>query len=322
MSNLDIAEKRIPQDGRVEMNIDGKDLDLRISILPTVYGEKAVLRLLGRSDTLLSKSQLGFTEKNIQLFNKLIKRPNGIILVTGPTGSGKTTTLYAALRELNKTSSNIITVEDPVEYRIDGINQVQVNNKAGLTFAGGLRSILRQDPDIIMVGEIRDSETAQIAVRAAITGHLVLSTLHTNDSASTISRLIDMGVEPYMVASSVIGVVAQRLVKKICPNCRKEYEPELEERNLLKLEKGQHVYKGEGCSYCNYTGYKGRISIHEIMQVNSEIRELIDKKAGIDSIREMSYKEGTTSLRDNCVKLVTEGITTVDELMRVTYSIE
>ena len=237
MGKMDIAEKRLPQDGRMEMTVDGKELDLRLSVLPTVYGEKVVLRLLGRSDMMLTKSQLGFSTINIALFDKIIKNPNGIILVTGPTGSGKTTTLYAVLRELNKMSTNIITVEDPVEYRLEGINQVQVNNKAGLTFANGLRSILRQDPDIIMIGEIRDGETAQIAVRAAITGHLVLSTIHTNDSATTISRLVDMGVEPFLVSSSVVGIISQRLVRKICGHCKKSYKPDFNEMSLLKLKR-------------------------------------------------------------------------------------
>jgi type IV pilus assembly protein PilB len=322
MGRMDIAEKRIPQDGRVETTIDGKDVDLRLSILPTVYGEKVVIRLLGRNDLMLSKSQLGFNEKNIELFDKIIKSPNGIILVTGPTGSGKTTTLYAVLRELNKINKNIITVEDPVEYRLEGINQVQVNNKAGLTFANGLKSILRQDPDIIMIGEIRDAETAQIAVRAAITGHLVLSTIHTNDSASTISRLVDMGIEPYLVSSSVVGIVAQRLVRKICPNCRFAYMPDQYEMKLLSLKSQQPIYKGKGCSSCNNTGYKGRTSIHEVMVVNREIRELIECRASIDQLRSLSMGFGTTTLKENCISLVLEGTTTVEELIKATYSLE
>lgn len=319
---MDIAEKRLPQDGRVEMNIDGKDIDLRLSVLPTVYGEKIVIRLLGRSDLLLSKAQLGFTPENSEMFEKIIKSPNGIILVTGPTGSGKTTTLYAVLREMNKISRNVITVEDPVEYRLEGINQVQVNVKAGLTFANGLRSILRQDPDIIMIGEIRDVETAQIAVRAAITGHVVLSTIHTNDSASTVSRLLDMGIEPYLVSSSVVGIVSQRLVRKVCKNCRKAYKPDHAEMMLLKIRDQAPIYKGIGCSACNNTGYKGRTSIHEIMLVNSQIRELIDKRANIDHLRSVSLKQGTTTLRDNCIKLVLNGTTSMEELLKVTYSLE
>jgi len=242
--------------------------------------------------------------------------------VTGPTGSGKTTTLYAVLKELNKVQSNIITVEDPVEYRLEGINQVQVNTKAGLTFATGLRSILRQDPDIIMIGEIRDAETAQIAVRAAITGHLVLSTIHTNDSASTISRLVDMGIEPFLVSSSVVGVVAQRLVRKICVNCKTPYKPEHSELMMLRLRDSQTIYKGTGCSYCNNTGYRGRTAIHEIMPINKDLRELIDRKATADQLRHMSGKMGTTSLRDSCIKLVLNGITTIEELIRMTYSMD
>lgn len=322
MGRMDIAEKRVPQDGRMEMTVDGKDIDLRLSVLPTVYGEKVVLRLLGRSDMMLTKSQLGFSNVNIALFDKIIKSPNGIILVTGPTGSGKTTTLYAVLRELNKITSNIITVEDPVEYRLEGINQVQVNNKAGLTFANGLRSILRQDPDIIMIGEIRDAETAQIAVRAAITGHLVLSTIHTNDSASTISRLIDMGVEPYLVSSSVVGIIAQRLVRKICGHCKKSYKPDFNEMSILKLRESQPLFKGTGCSACGNTGYKGRTAIHEVMLVGKDIRELIDRHGTIDQMRLMASKAGTMTLRDSCTRLVLEGKTTVEELLRITYSLD
>ena len=322
LGRMDIAEKRLPQDGRVEMHVDNKDVDLRISILPTVYGEKIVIRLLDRSSTILTKSQLGFSEENIKMFDKIIRSPNGIILVTGPTGSGKTTTLYAVLQELNKVSRNIITVEDPVEYRLDGVNQVQVNVKAGLTFANGLRSILRQDPDIIMIGEIRDSETAEIAVRAAITGHLVLSTMHTNDSASTVSRLVDMGIEPYLVSSSVVGVVAQRLVKKICINCKQEYKPTHSERDLLHLADGDILSRGAGCSICGNTGYRGRTAIHEVMLVTREIRELIDHRASIDELRTAAAKYGTITLRDSCSRLVRKGITTSDEMLKVTYSLE
>ncbi len=322
IGKMDIAEKRIPQDGRVELQVDNKDVDLRISVLPTVYGEKIVIRLLDRSSTIMTKTQLGFSETNIRMFDKLIQSPNGIILVTGPTGSGKTTTLYAVLQELNKINRNIITVEDPVEYRLDGVNQVSVNVKAGLTFANGLRSILRQDPDIIMIGEIRDAETAEISVRAAITGHLVLSTMHTNDSASTVSRLVDMGIEPYLVSSSVVGVVAQRLVKKICSNCKVEYEPLSSEKDLLNKPDLDVLYKGEGCSLCNNTGYRGRTAIHEVMLMTREIREMVDRRASIDAIRAASAKYGTITLRDSCSQLVWEGITTTDEMLKVTYSIE
>lgn len=322
MGGMDIAEKRLPQDGRVETSVDGKAIDLRLSILPTVYGEKVVIRLLGRSDMLLPRSQLGFTPENMSLFEKILKNPNGIILVSGPTGSGKTTTLYAVLKELNKPSRNLITIEDPVEYKLEGVNQVQVNNKAGLTFGKGLRSILRQDPDIIMIGEIRDVETAQISVRAAITGHLVLSTIHTNDSVSTISRLLDMGIEPYLVSSSVVGVVAQRLVRRVCQNCKVAYEPNKSEMKILNLKEKCQLYRGNGCINCNNTGYFGRTAIHEIMVINREMRELIDNRAGIDMMRSTARQYGTTSLKKNCINLVLNGTTTVDELVKATYTIE
>ncbi len=322
IGRMDIAEKRIPQDGRVEMNIDGKDVDLRLSVLPTVYGEKVVIRILGRSDIMLSRSQLGFSPENGERFDRIIKSPNGIILVTGPTGSGKTTTLYAVLKELDKIDRNIITVEDPVEYKLDGVNQVQVNVKAGLTFANGLRSILRQDPDIVMIGEIRDEETAEIAVRAAITGHLVLSTIHTNDSASTITRLIDMGIEPYLVSSSLTGIVSQRLVRKICKSCKTSYKPDISELSLLKQRESRSLFKGAGCSACNNTGYLGRTAIHEVMPIGKDMRELIDRRANIDQIRHLASKTGTISLRESCVQLVLNGVTTVEELTRMTYSLD
>ncbi len=323
ISKMDIAEKRLPQDGRAEMRIENREIDLRISVLPTVYGEKIVMRLLDRNSFLFTKQQLGFTEQNLKAFDRIIQSPNGIILVTGPTGSGKTTTLYAVLRELNQTNKNIITVEDPVEYQMDGVNQVQVNTKAGLTFANGLRSILRQDPDIIMIGEIRDNKTAQIAVRAAITGHLVLSTLHTNDTASSIVRLINMRVEPYLVSSSVVGITAQRLVKKICENCKIGYIADELEKKVLQVEDISEVtiYKGKGCNSCNNTGYKGRIAIHEILPITKEIRFLIDKGSSIDSIKEEAKKQNLVSLRENCIELVKEGITTIEELLQATYSI-
>ncbi len=323
ISKMDIAEKRLPQDGRVEMRIEDQEIDLRISVLPTVYGEKIVMRLLDRNSFLFTKQQLGFTEQNLKAFDRIIQSPNGIILVTGPTGSGKTTTLYAVLRELNQTNKNIITVEDPVEYQMYGVNQVQVNTKAGLTFANGLRSILRQDPDIIMIGEIRDNETAQIAVRTAITGHLVLSTLHTNDTASSIVRLINMRVEPYLVSSSVVGITAQRLVKKICENCKIGYIADELEKKVLQVEDISEVtiYKGKGCNSCNNTGYKGRIAIHEILPITKEIRFLIDKGSSIDSIKEEAKKQNLVSLRENCIELVKEGITTIEELLQATYSI-
>lgn len=324
MSGMNIAERRLPQDGRVETDIDGRKVDLRLSLLPTVNGEKMVIRILGGQGVMLTKNQLGLNSCNAELFDRIIKSPNGIILVSGPTGSGKTTTLYTILNEFNKPGINIITIEDPVEYRIAGINQVQVNTKAGLTFASGLRSILRQDPDIIMVGEIRDSETAQIAVRAAITGHLVLSTIHTNDAPSTVIRLVDMGIEPYLVASSVVGVVAQRLVRNICPRCREEYKPNPSElANLcpdLKNEE-MHFYRGRGCDYCSGTGYRGRTAIHEIMAVDKTVREMIGKGASTDEIRDYAVKSGMQTLRQSCELLVADGVTTIEELLKITYNI-
>ncbi|WP_425448623.1 GspE/PulE family protein [Dethiothermospora halolimnae] len=322
MGKMDIAEKRIPQDGRVETSIDGRDVDLRISILPTVYGEKIVIRLLDRGNFLLSKDQLGFTKGNLDRFDKIVKNPNGIILVTGPTGSGKTTTLYTVLRELNEINKNIITVEDPVEYRLDGINQVQVNNKAGLTFANGLRSILRQDPDIVMIGEIRDVETAQIAVRASITGHLVISTMHTNSAPATISRLMDMGIDSYLITSSVVGVVAQRLVRKICEECKVSYTPDVNEKRILGIEEDVTLYKGQGCNKCYNTGYKGRIAIHEIMPLTSGIREVIDANSSIDQLKNKVLLEGMITLKENCKELVLQGTTTVEELLKVAYTME
>ena len=322
MGKMDISEKRIPQDGRVEMVIDGRDIDMRIAIMPTVYGEKVVIRLLDRSSVLLSKRELGFSEENMATFDRIIKHPYGIVLVTGPTGSGKTTTLYTALQELNKVDKNIITVEDPVEYRLTGINQSQVNVKAGLTFASGLRSILRQDPDIIMIGEIRDVETAQIAVRAAITGHLVLSTVHTNDTVSTISRLKDMEIPHYLISSSVVGIMAQRLVKRICNSCKKAYQPGAKERELLGMENGDPLYRGEGCNACNHTGYKGRIAIHEILPMTDSIKNMIDENRTVDHIKQKALEQGMITLRQSCSQLVREGITTIDELIRMTYSLD
>ncbi len=322
IGKMDIAEKRLPQDGRIEMMVEGNEIDMRISVLPTVFGEKVVIRLLDRSSFVLSKTQLGFTEENMKVFEKIIKNPYGIILVTGPTGSGKTTTLYAALKELNEVNRNIVTVEDPVEYRLSGINQVQVNNKAGLDFASGLRSILRQDPDVIMIGEIRDPETAQIAVRASITGHLVLSTMHTNDTASTVTRLVDMGIEPYLVSSSVVGIIAQRLIKKVCESCKYTYMANPADKALLDLVEDTPLYKGKGCNSCSYTGYYGRQAVQEILPVNESIRRLIDDRVSIDTIRKTAFTQGMTSLRENCKQLVLEGVTTIDELIRIAYGLE
>ncbi len=321
MGYMDIGENRVPQDGRVEMDYDDRAIDLRISVMPTIYGEKAVIRLLDRSNKLLTMTELGITEYNLKRYEKVIKVPNGIVLVTGPTGSGKSTTLYATLMEINDPKKNIITVEDPVEYRIRGINQTQVNNKAGLTFANSLRAILRQDPDTIMIGEIRDKETAQIAVRAAITGHLVLSTLHTNDTASSIARLINMGVEPYLIASSVKGLVAQRLVKKICANCKVDYEITEHEAKLIGVG-WIKLHKGEGCNLCNHTGYRGRTAIYEVMPITSTIRAMIDSNTSIDVIKEQAIKEGLTTLYQSCLDLVLNGMTTIDELLKLTSGVD
>ena len=322
IAGLNIAEKRQPQDGRVQMEIDGRNIDLRISILPTVHGEKTVIRLLDSANALLTKEELGFTETNLRLFNNILDIPNGIILVTGPTGSGKSTTLYSILNDFNKIDTNIVTVEDPVEYKLDGVNQVQVNTKAKLTFANGLRSILRQDPDIIMIGEIRDAETAEIAVRAAITGHIVLSTIHTNDAPSTIMRLADMGIKPFLITTSVKGIVAQRLARTICSNCKKAHTITEEEKEILKIDENITLYKGEGCQKCYNTGYKGRTAVNEIMKVTGTIRNLVDKDATTDEIRQAALEEGMVSLRDNCRELVIKGVTTVEEMLRVAYTID
>ena len=319
MGKMDIAEKRIPQDGRVGIKLEDRRIDLRLSTLPTTYGEKIVIRILDRENVFIHKSQLGFTPTNIERLNKIIRYPYGIILVTGPTGSGKTSTLYTILSELNKVNRNIITVEDPIEFKISGLNQVQVNPKANLTFASGLRAILRQDPDIIMIGEIRDAETVEIAVRAAITGHLVLSTIHTNDTASTVVRLIDMGIEPYLISSSVVGIIAQRLVKKICLDCKEEYYPTEDERKLLGIDESVLLYTGRGCPTCNNTGYKGRSAIAEIMQINSEIKALIDQGKNTAEIKRAAKAQGMIDLQENCRELVLNGVTTIDEYIRNTY---
>jgi type IV pilus assembly protein PilB len=322
MGGMNIAEKRIPQDGRIELKIDDTVVDLRISVLPTVYGEKIVMRLLDRGNFLKSKKELGFTPGNMELFDTILNSPNGVILVTGPTGSGKTTTLYAALNELNKMNRNIITVEDPVEYKIEGINQVQVNTKAGLLFSTGLRSILRQDPDIIMVGEIRDEETAEIAVRAAITGHLVISTIHTNDAPSTIMRLQDMGIKPFLISASVRGIVAQRLVKRVCANCRTEYEANDIEKSLLEVEGNLTLQRGRGCPKCYNTGYSGRIAIHEILKVDKAVREAIQSGKNIDEITRAAEKGGMKTLKDNCRELVLSGVTTTEEYSQIVYKLD
>lgn len=324
MGQMDIAERRLPQDGRTGYKYSSREFDMRISSLPTVYGEKIVIRLQDKSGFLKDKSQLGFDESDLLKYNKIISSPHGIILVAGPTGSGKTTTLYTILKELNTGERNIITVEDPVESTMYGVNQVEVNVKAGLTFASALRSILRQDPDIIMIGEIRDSETAEIAVRSAITGHLVLSTIHTNDAPSAITRLIDMGIESFLVSSSIVGIISQRLIRRICPSCREEYVPGSEEIIALEMENSTafKLYKGKGCSMCSNKGYLGRTGIYEILLVNREIKNLVLSNTSSDAIKDAAVKYGMKTLKDSCREKVLAGETTVEEFLRVTYSID
>lgn len=321
MSDLDIAERRLPQDGRIQVNVTGRKINIRVSILPAVTGENAVLRILDPSSILLKLDSLGFSPDILPNFLSLIKKPNGIILVTGPTGSGKSTTLYTTLNLLNSTEKKIMTIEDPVEYRLKGISQVQAKPKIGLTFAAGLRSFLRQDPDIMLVGEIRDRETAEIAVQAALTGHIVLSTLHTNDAPSSVIRLIDMGIEPFLISSSVIGVIAQRLIRKICPKCKKEIKITSDMKKILdEYEISSNeitLYKGEGCPSCKDTGYKGRVAIFELMIITENIRDLITQNVSTGKIREAAVKEGMCLLKIDGIKKVCEGITTIDEVLRV-----
>ncbi|MBU1863527.1 MAG: Flp pilus assembly complex ATPase component TadA [Candidatus Omnitrophica bacterium] len=324
MAKLDIAEKRLPQDGRIKLQIQNRDVDVRVSTLPALYGESIVLRLLDREQLLLTMEAIGFSEDDEKTFTNLINVPNGIILVTGPTGSGKTTTLYASLHAINKPNRKIITVEDPVEYQLSGINQVHVKPAIGLTFSSGLRSILRQAPNVIMIGEIRDLETANIAIEASLTGHLVFSTLHTNDAASTITRLIDMGVKAYLVASAVQAILAQRLVKKICSYCKEPVKPKSDLLELLGIsaEKAKHAtfYQGRGCKECSQTGYLGRIAIFELLVLNDEICELIYKKVSSNIIRERARQCGMRTLREDAVAKVFQGLTTVVEVIRVTQS--
>ena len=322
LGGMNIAEKRIPQDGRITTEINNELVDMRVSILPTVTGEKTVIRILAKNDANLNRKWLGISDHNNDLINKIIKVPQGICLISGPTGSGKTTTLYTLLAEKNTPEVNIITVEDPVEIKIPGLNQVQVNSKAGMTFASGLRSILRQDPDIILVGEIRDGETAEIAMRAAITGHLVFSTIHTNDAVSSINRLIDMGLEPYMVSTALVGVVSQRLVRRVCTNCREAITPDEYDIKTLRLEPGQKIYHGKGCSECSDKGYKGRIAIHEIVVMTKKMKALLERRASEEDMRQLAVTEGTQMLQESARALVLEGITTVDELNRVAYTID
>jgi len=325
MSNLDIAEKRIPQDGRTTIKIDSKKIDIRISVIPTFFGESIVLRLLDKETFLFGLEELGFSEENYNKFNQLIHCDHGIILLTGPTGSGKTTTLYAALSKINNPGINIITLEDPVEYNLEGINQIQINPKVGLTFANGLRSILRHDPNVIMVGEIRDIETAEMAIQASLTGHLVFSTLHTNDASSAIVRLINMGIEPYLIASSLIGVMAQRLVRLNCPNCSIEEKPSIELISTIGLEDKDLIegkfMKGIGCKKCLNEGYYGRTGIFELLVVDEEIKELILKRASLTDIKKTGLRKGMKTLRMDGIEKVKKGITTIQEVLRVTQEI-
>ncbi|MDR7521004.1 MAG: type II secretion system ATPase GspE [Armatimonadota bacterium] len=323
MANMNIAERRVPQDGRIELRVDQREIDLRVSTVPTVFGEKVVMRILDKRSALVGIDKLGLLASDLPRFESLIAKPYGIILITGPTGSGKTTSLYAILNRLNKPEVNIITIEDPVEYQLNGISQVQINPKAGLTFANGLRSFLRQDPDIIMVGEIRDEETARIAIHAALTGHLVLSTLHTNDAPGAVTRLVDMGVEPFLVSSSVIGVVAQRLVRMLCSRCREPYTPEPEVVVRYGLagpgEPPPVIYRPKGCEACNQIGYKGRIGLFEIMLVDDEIRTLVVKSASADVLKRAAITSGMRTLQQDGVAKVVAGVTSLEEMLRVVF---
>ncbi len=324
ISGLDIAEKRKPQDGRATQIVDRKEYDIRVSILPTVFGEKVVMRLTAKANLSRDKKLLGLNPQELDRFEKILKNPNGIILVTGPTGSGKSTTLYTALSELNTEDVNIITVQDPVEANINGINQVQVNVKAEMTFANALRSILRQDPDIIMIGEIRDGETAEIAVRAAITGHLVVSTLHTNGTGATITRLADMGIEPYLIGDSLVGVIAQRLVRRLCLDCRDKgaYQADTFEKTELGLDSNEELtlYRPTGCVSCNFTGYRGRIGVYEIMPISTKLKRAISTRATAEEITNLARDEGMRTLRDSAIDLIKEGITTISEMNKITYA--
>ncbi|MEZ6242934.1 MAG: ATPase, T2SS/T4P/T4SS family [Phycisphaerales bacterium] len=326
MSEMDIAERRLPQDGRIELKVGGSPVDLRVAVLPTIYGESVVMRVLDRSNVQLQLDRIGFRDDDLARFRQLINRPNGIVLVTGPTGSGKTTTLYAALAELNDIETKILTSEDPVEYDIDGLCQCQINPDVGLTFAKCLRSFLRQDPDVILVGEIRDLETAQIAVQASLTGHLVLSTLHTNDAPSSIIRLVDLGLEPFLLTATMEGIVAQRLVRRICSGCKEEYTPseeELMELDLLPEDvKGRTFHRGRGCDKCNGSGYKGRMALFEIMTIDDEIRELVMKEASTATLREFARRRGMRSLRESGLMAIYEGESTIDEVVRETLAEE
>jgi type IV pilus assembly protein PilB len=319
MANLNITETRLPQDGRIKLDLEYATVDLRISILPTIFGEKVVIRILDLQNALNKLSQLGFNKLNLQRFVKLVERPSGMILITGPTGSGKSSTLYSSLNHVNTENVNIVTIEDPVEYQVEGINQVQVNHSVGLTFSSGLRSILRQDPNIVMIGEIRDVETAQIAIRASLTGHLVFSTMHTNSAIGTIPRLIDMGIEPFLVVSSLSGIVAQRLVRKICRDCKEQHTPTEMERNVFQ-KRGlsiKSIYRGQGCKTCRDTGYQGRMAIHEVLVVDEKIRTMMMNNSSVGTLKEYALRNGMIFLIDDGLLKVKQGLTTIEEVLRV-----
>lgn len=317
LAGLNIAERRVPQDGRIDLTINGTRYDFRVSSLPTVNGEKFVIRILDKTSFRFNRNELGFNAEENKLIDKILAHPHGIVLLTGPTGCGKSTTLYSFLKEKNVPEVNIVTVEDPVEYTLHSVNQVQVNQKANMTFATALRSILRQDPDIIMIGEIRDEETAEIAIRAAITGHLVFSTLHTNDAPGAITRLADMGVSSYLVKDSLVAVIAQRLVKRLCPVCKKRTKTSLEEMQLLGIDEPISIFKSNGCQFCNHTGYKGRIALHEIMYLNNELKSQITADMKADEIRKLAIQNGMTEMKDSCSKLVINGTTDIVEFLSV-----
>ena len=315
ISGLNIAERRVPQDGRINMVIGGKEYDFRVSTLPTVFGEKFVIRILDKTSFQFTRADLGFSPEENEVIDKMLARPHGIILLTGPTGCGKSTTLYSFLKQVNNPTVNIVTVEDPVEYTMAGVNQTQVNAKANMTFAAALRSILRQDPDIIMIGEIRDEETAEIAVRAAITGHIVFSTLHTNDAPGAILRLSDMGVEEYLVADALVGVIAQRLVKRLCPACKKKGKTNAKEMEILGITEPITICRPQGCQFCNQTGYKGRIGVHEVMYMNEAMKNAVLTEKNLDVLRQLAQQNGMVPLWNSCRSLVTKGVTSIQELM-------
>jgi type IV pilus assembly protein PilB len=321
LAKLDIAEKRLPQDGAIMVKIDNRPIDLRVSSIPTINGEKVVLRILDRSHIVLDLNLLGFDQTQLEQLRRIITAPYGLIFLTGPTGSGKTTTLYAMLSEVKNSTKNIITIEDPVEYKLDGVNQVQVKPEIGLTFASALRSFLRQDPDVMLVGEVRDLETAEICVRSALTGHLVLSTLHTNDAPSAINRLMDIGIEPYLLTPSLLCIVGQRLIRKLCPDCKEAYEPIPEQLKKIKL-KADLIYKAKGCAKCNQIGYRGRVCVAEVMILNEAVREMISQKASFQKIKEIARANGMQTLQDNAIKKVENGVTSLEEALSISLGLE